>query len=154
MRQAVERRRERSSRMHQRLELLLHYLDDQRAEVLAAVDTVSPSDRGSRPTPGVWSVAEVLEHLGIVEQGVARLIARRIEKLKDTLPQETASDPLLGSLDEFALLDRENYMEAPDLVRPKGTLSADDAILALAESRLSLRAALNAGDGLDLGAVT
>ena len=99
-------------------------------------------------------MAEVLEHLGIVEQGVARLIARRIEKLKDTLPQETASDPLLGSLDEFALLDRENYMEAPDLVRPKGTLSADDAILALAESRLSLRAALNAGDGLDLGAVT
>lgn len=140
--------------MHQRLEELLKHIDNQRAELLAAVDTVSPSDRGRRPRPEVWSVAEVLEHLVMVEQGVARLIARRIDKMKETLPKETDTEPLFGSLDRFALLDRENYMEAPDLVRPTGTLPAEEAVPALSESRLALRAALEAGDGLALGAVS
>jgi hypothetical protein len=90
----------------------------------------------------------------VVEQGVARLIARRIGKAKDTLPKETETEPLFGSLDRFALLDREQHMEAPDLVRPTGTLLAEDAVLALSESRLALRAALEMGDGLALGAVS
>jgi hypothetical protein len=140
--------------MHRRLEQLLQYIDNQRAELLAAVDTVPPLDRERRPTPEVWSVAEVLEHLVIVEQGVARLIARRIDKAKDTLPKETETEPLFGSLDRFALLDREHYMEAPDLVRPTGTLPVEDAVPALFESRLALRAALEMGDGLALGAVS
>jgi len=140
--------------MHSRLEELLHYVDDQRAELFAAVDTVAPAQRHRRPRPEVWSVAEVLEHLTLVEKGVAHLIARRLEKMKDTIPQETTTESLLSSLDQFALLDRDNYMEAPEFVRPRGTLSAEDAMLALAESRLALRAAVTAGDGFALGTVT
>jgi hypothetical protein len=140
--------------MHTRLAELMRYTDDRRAELLAAIDNVPPDKRDIRPAPDLWSVAEVLEHLVMVEQGVARLIARRLEKAAGSLPQETETESLIGSLDRFALLDRENYMAAPELVRPRGTLSAEDAGSALAESRLALRAAVESGDGLALGALT
>ena len=63
--------------MHARLAETMDYVEEKRKELLQSFAGV-PADRlGRKPTDGAWSVAEILDHLGIVESGVARLIAKR-----------------------------------------------------------------------------
>lgn len=141
--------------MHPRLRELLDYAEARRGDLLAAVAEVPEPLRHRRPGADAWSVAEVLEHLLLVERGVARLLSRRIERAKAAgLERETETASLLGSLDRFGLLERRSPMPVPDLVRPPGTLSARAAAAALAESRLALLEALAQGDGLALDTVT
>jgi DinB superfamily len=141
--------------VHPRLQELIEYVEAQRATLLSAVTAVPESVRDRRPTPQSWSVAEVLEHLHLVEQGVARLISRKLEKARTAgLGQEAETRSVLRSLDRFALLDRRTSMPAPEFVQPGGTLSAAAAVAALAESRRTLRDALAAGDGLALDGIS
>ena len=141
--------------MHPRLAELLQYVELQRESLLAAVASVPESRRDQRPDPAVWSVAEVLEHLGIVELGVAQLIMRRIERAHEAgLSAETETASLLDSLDGFPLLDRSTTMPAPDLVRPSGQQTARAGLETLTRSRETFRAAVAGADGLALGSVT
>jgi hypothetical protein len=141
--------------MHPRLKELTDYAEAQRAGLLAAVAAVPESLRDRRPGRDTWSVAEVLEHLHIVEAGIARMIGRKLEKARAAgLGAETESGSLLQSLDQFALLDRSNSLLAPDFVQPPGIMPAAAAAAALAQSRCALRDALAAGDGLALGALS
>jgi uncharacterized damage-inducible protein DinB len=141
--------------MHPRLEELMAYAETQRDGLLAAVAAVPESLRERRPGSDAWSVAEVLEHLHIVEAGIARLIGRKLEKARAAgLGPETETGSLVRSLDRFALLERGTSMTAPEFVQPRGALTAAAAATALAESRRALREALAAGDGLALGTVS
>jgi hypothetical protein len=141
--------------VHPRLEELLQYADGQRANLLVAVASVPDSARDRRPGPDTWSVAEVLEHLHRVEQGIARLIGRQIERGRAAgLPRETETGSLLQSLDHLGVTHRGESMPAPEFVQPQGALTAAAAIAALAQSRQILRDALATGDGLALGSLS
>jgi DinB superfamily len=140
--------------MHPRLAELLDYAEAQRAGLLAAVAEVPEPLRNQRPDPDSWSVAEVLEHLFRVEQGIARLIRRALERAKAAgLGPEGETETLLGSLDRFRISQRAGRMPSPELVSPKGELTASQAVTALAESRRELRAAALEGDGLALNSI-
>jgi hypothetical protein len=141
--------------VHPRLEELLQYADAQRAVLLAAVAAVPESARERRPRDDSWSVAEVLEHLHRVEQGVSRLIARQLERARARgLGPETETDSLLQSLDHLAILKRGATLPAPEFVQPQGSLTAAAAMTALEQSRRTMREALAPGDGLALGSVS
>ncbi len=82
------------------------------------------------PPPGVeWSLAQICEHIGLVEVGSGKLIARK-------LFLEPASDELLAeahgkeALLRQMLPDRIGWRrEAPDFVRPVGTWTSRDELL-------------------------
>ena len=141
--------------MHPRLAELLAYTDAQRAVLLDAVATVPEPLRERRPEPEAWSVAEILEHLHLTEQGIAWIINWHVGEAKaaGAAPeQETGS--LLGSLDVFRIPERIVPVASPGIVRPRGAMNAAQAIAALGESRQALTAAAAAGDGLALGTIT
>jgi hypothetical protein len=141
--------------MHSRLAELMEYVDAQRAGLLAAVAAVPASQRERRPEPEIWSVAEILEHLQVVELGIARLISRKLEKARAAgLGAETETSSLVGSLDHLPLLQREAFMPAPDFVKPSGAVTSSVALGALEQSRQALRDAVATGDGLALGNVS
>src|SRR5260221_4634943 len=58
---------------------LLADLDLHRASVREAIDSVPPEWRERRPAEGRWSVAEVLEHLAIIEGRVTKMLAMAAE---------------------------------------------------------------------------
>lgn len=62
---------------------LLTALDDRRAEFLAGLESVPPAQRDRSPTAQAWSPLEIGEHLLLVESGLARAMARQIEKGED-----------------------------------------------------------------------
>jgi uncharacterized damage-inducible protein DinB len=140
--------------MHPRLAELVAYLDEQRAALLAAVDAVPPERRDVRPTADEWSVAEVLDHLQIVEHGTTRLLTRRFARAREAgIPPESRHDSVLGALDHTGLLDAPPRV-APEMVRPRADARAADALAALADARAELRRLLESAAGLDLTRVT
>lgn len=141
--------------MHPRLAELVDYATAQRAALLVAVSTVPEPLRNERIHTGVWSIAEVLEHLYRVESGIARLLLRTIERgRRARIPEEQETGSLLNSLDAYNLTRRGRRLMAPDPVAPRGDYTAAQGLAALALSREALLAAIRSGDGLALGELT
>lgn len=140
--------------MQPRLHELITYLDATRAELAAAVAAVPDLQRERRPEPDRWSVAEVLEHLAIVEGGIAKLLGRQIDAARVAgLGPETQSSSVVTTLPLDRLRDRSAPIAAPERVVPKGELSSAAAWQLLDDRRRALLATLQAADGLALGEV-
>jgi uncharacterized damage-inducible protein DinB len=139
--------------MHPRLAELLDATEDARRALL---DRVSPLDAPSlvRRENGGWSVAEILEHLALVEAGTVRLLARRLERAKEQgLGMETDDASLLQSLDAFDLTNSQQPTDALEIVRPSAAQPASVSLERLAESRAALRVLMTAADGYALEGV-
>ena len=114
----------------------------------AAVESVPAALRDRKPAPDRWSVAEVLEHLGIVE---TRTVAALAPLVSDAPPCGAAR--AATPLDRTQLRDRTQRVTAPEMIRPTGTVSAEAAWAGLERSRESLLAVLDTAEGRDLTAV-
>lgn len=141
--------------MHPRTEEINAYLDANRAALLEEVERVAPALRETRPAPDRWSVAEVLEHLALVERRITGLLAGSLSAARaEGLGPERETGPVVGTFDLTRVLDRGRPVEATAAARPLGGLDARGALAALEESRAALREVLFAGDGLALGEVS
>jgi uncharacterized damage-inducible protein DinB len=141
--------------VHPRLLELVSYADAQREVLLASVSRVPEPLRERRAESGTWSVAEVLEHLHRVERGIARLLAHALQRARaEGIGPELETGSMMGSLDRFHIASRTGSINAPEPVRPRGKVSAVEALAGLAESRRALRTELSAWDGLALGTIT
>src|SRR6266550_9582580 len=100
--------------MHAKLAETMDYIEEKRKELLRSFAGV-PADRlGRRPSEGAWSVAEILDHLGIVESGVARMIAKRAGKAREAgLGQEKSTESVLASFDQHRSTLERMKMESP-----------------------------------------
>jgi uncharacterized damage-inducible protein DinB len=140
--------------MHPRLTELVEYVDAQRAALLSTAATIPLARWTERPAPGRWSVAELLEHLHMVEHSCAQVIGNRAAEARAAgHPAETSTVSRLGALDGSGLLDRSTPREASARVAPTGSLSAEAARDAVERSRAELRLAIEAADGLALETV-
>lgn len=141
--------------MHPRTRELLGFLDTQHAALYAAVDDIPPALRERHLTDGAWSVAEILEHLAIVER---RLTGRLGQMLADAkargVDPELDTTPVVLEHEQRMVGDRTRRLEAPDAIRPTGTLDADAALAAAKEARAGLRDMVIEADGLALGTLT
>ena len=115
--------------MHPRTHELLEHLATQRAVLRQSLDTTPPSLRQQRPAEGRWSIAQVLEHLAIVERQVVALLRRGVHQAATAgpLPDDDATTPVLPTIDGALLLDRERRVTAGPQVQPSGALDADGA---------------------------
>lgn len=137
--------------MHPRIEEVLSYLDQTRADLSSTVDRVAASRRDERPGENQWSVAEILEHLNIIETRIGQLLSGMIDGAKAAgLGPEVETGPVMDSIDRARIRDRSQRVTAPEMVKPRSETDAAAAWLALQQSREKLRAALMSADGLAL----
>jgi hypothetical protein len=139
--------------MHPRLQEILTYLDQRRAELRAAVDAVPEAQRQTRPAADRWSAAEVVEHLAMVEGRMARgIFAKRIDEARaNGIGPERETTPVASSFNAAGVLDRTRPRAAPEPVVPLGSKPFNTAWQELEQVRGGLRATLTAADGLALG---
>lgn len=110
-------------------------IDETRARLYNRVDGLSPAQEKFRPTPDAWSVAEIVEHLSIMEQRLSGLLRMMLMKA------ETAGDgqgfsPF--SLDKHIERSLKEKYTAPETVRPSGGVSLADSLTGLRRSRAAL----------------
>ena len=140
--------------MHPRLAEVLNYLDSERAELFEAVKLVPTELRNQPPGPDRWSVAQVLQHLVIIEKRIGMGMTKWVgDAVAGGLGPELETSSVLNSLDLALIADRSRRRNAPDEVRPDGNLDAASAWTALEQTRAALRAGVLPGDGLALGDV-
>jgi hypothetical protein len=138
--------------MHPRVAEAIDYIEAKRADLVASFAGASPERLKVRPRPSEWSAAEVIDHLRIVESGIARLLAKRIAQARDAgLRAEDSTGSILGSLDYMGETLDHGKIEAPVAVTPPLEVNVDAAISGLTVTRKALLDALAIGDGLALG---
>jgi hypothetical protein len=139
--------------MSPRTEALLKYLEEQHELLRQAVESVAPERRTIRAAPERWSVAEILEHISLVEARLEKLIASKIAEARATFGADEASLPDLHPWDRSRVLDRSFSVAAGEAVRPTGTLDGDGAWSAVERSFASFREVVRASDGAPLGRI-
>ena len=132
---------------------LLRLLDDSHAALRTAVDAVPPARRHQKPASGGWSVAEVLEHVALVDARFAQVVAAAIA----AAPAEGSGEPGLGApLDDMfraRVTDRSEKRQAPEVSTPTGTMDSDAAWAAIEQAHARFRATLAECSGRALGGV-
>jgi hypothetical protein len=140
--------------MHPRIQEVVGVLDTYRAALEQAVTDVPPSLQGARPAPDRWSVAQVVEHLALVEARVGQVIMTALATARaNGLGAETETTPVTPTLDVKALMDRTQARAASEASWPNAGLTTEAGLAALAERRRALRDAIVAADGLALSSV-
>ncbi len=143
--------------LHPILEAVVEELARDRATLLEAAARVPADRRAQAPAPGRWSAAQVLSHLVKVESSSGRLFSVHARRLREAGgPAESSTDAatVIDRFARFPLPSRARPVEAPEMVAPDDTMSFDDALLALAESRSRLLDAIGKANGLALGTVS
>jgi hypothetical protein len=140
--------------MHSRLEEVLSYLDTQRAALFEAIQLAPAEMRDQKPGPDRWSIAQVLEHLLMIEKRIAMGVTKWVSDARaGELGLETETSSVMATLPLELIVDRSQRRNAPEDVAPRGEMDAASAWAALGKSRASLRSGVLAGDGLALGEV-
>jgi len=138
---------------HPRLRELFAYLNIRRNALREAVDAVPEALRGQPPEPGRWSVAEVLEHLALVEGRFTTTLGTRLQEARAAgLAEERETSAIVGTFDQAGILDRTSRREAPEVVRPLG-LDWRAAWQRLEDTRRSFLDIFLSADGLALADV-
>ena len=133
-----------------RLRTELRATRDTLAETLA---TIPESARGARPAADRWSIAEVLEHLAIVETRIGQLLAALVDAAPARDPG-TSLEPAACQVDRAMMLDRSWRFTAPTMVQPAGGLDPAEAWTRLAAARDEFESLLQRLDGRALEQVS
>lgn len=140
--------------MHSRIAEALDYLDSERADLQAAVELVPSELRERVPSPDRWSVAQVLQHLMMIESRIVPLVHKLVKGARAAgLGPETETSSILNIKHAAKIADRSFRVTAPEETVPPADVSAATAWKALEESRRALREAVTSADGLALSEV-
>ena len=120
---------------------IYQHIDRTRARLTATVEGLSEEQQSFSPAPDRWTVAELVEHLSIVEAGVVRLLEKLLGKAEEAGAEAAAPDLFADpvSIEEFVERSRVAKYEAPERIRPTG-LPLADSLARLKESRAALHA--------------
>jgi hypothetical protein len=140
--------------MQKRTAELLSYLDETRARLVKTAADINPTFAAMKPRDNTWTVEQNMSHLAIVEEGVARLLAKSVAWARETgVGPSTPDDSMMTSLDKFGIADATFKRESPSGVAPDDRPIAD-SLASLALSRARLKETLLDGENLDLTQVT
>jgi hypothetical protein len=140
--------------MHARIAEVLDCLDAELTALRNAVDSVPAPLRQLRPAPDRWAVAEVLEHLAMVEASVMKACARQLASARDAgLGAETTAAPIRHTLPPDLVANRERRLTAPAHLAPCG-VDAEAAWREIENVRARFREFIVTCDGLALADVS
>lgn len=107
----------------------LRHLERSRLELLHQLEAIPEEAFFRQPSPEVWSVALLMEHVALAEGSFARVI-RRLRRVA----QGESLEPVTVPAGEV----KEGKAQAPAIIRPRGGLSKAQIAQLLAEQRAFL----------------
>jgi hypothetical protein len=130
-------------------------MDETRGRLRKRLDDVTSVEESVRPAPGSWSVAEITEHLSIIEERLSKMFPVLLMKAEAGGLQRRPDQPF-QPVTVAAMVERskrEKYT-APETVRPSGSVPLADSLARLERSRESIKALSPRLEALDLTNVT
>lgn len=111
---------------------LSELLKENRAALLASIETVREEDFTSKPTENDWSIADVVEHLVLIDKSLVAGILHKAKNLKDTTPETVADGKIFYIVPDL----KRGKVVAPAHLKPQSEYqSKTEAITAFNASR-------------------
>ncbi len=105
-----------------------------RARLKELVSSLTTKQTSSLPDDEKWSVAQIVEHIAMVDESAMRICAKLLKKARDA---GQTSDGAVVITDNFLQKGSEiarMKVEAPEVVRPTGTTSIAESLVKLDET--------------------
>jgi uncharacterized damage-inducible protein DinB len=141
--------------------------DTVRRQLAERVENLSPAQQTFRSAEGEWSIAEIVDHLSILEQSMVQLIGMLLKKSEGATAAVNAGDsggdaqagagapPFRPfSLDDFIEQVKEVKLTAPERMRPGGSVALADALASLRRTRAEIEAMRPRLEAANLNAAT
>lgn len=124
-----------------------------REALLAEVRGLSEAQLAFRPSPGKWSIGEILDHLSLAERSIARVASRILQQAagRGLIGGPGSMEPPSHQIDRV-LFDRP--AGAPESVLPSPERPLTHLLSSLAESRERLLEVSSRVDGRVVGGIT
>jgi uncharacterized damage-inducible protein DinB len=110
-----------------------------RGRLIDLLRTVSP-DEAIHDQPGGWTIADVAEHVAIVDEGMSRLCSRLLRAAREDGIEYSGGPLISQSFRDGLAASAGRKVEAPDQVKPTGEVSIDESIERLAGSEAAFEA--------------
>jgi hypothetical protein len=140
--------------LHPRIAELMAELDAAREELRALVASLPADVLTMTRGDDNWSIAQILEHLAMVEDGSGRLFSKMLKDAEASGERESDSSSVLSLNDRFRIATSEVRFMAPEHIRPTAGLSPAESMARLDASRERLKVAMRRASGLALGNVS
>ncbi|MDT5156757.1 MAG: hypothetical protein QOH51_1114 [Acidobacteriota bacterium] len=116
-------------------------IDRTRSRLLQTIEGLTDEQQGFRPAPEKWSVAQLCEHLSIVERNVLGLVERILGKAEESGQARADGEPFPPvSIEESVEQTRAVKLNAPESVRPGDARPLADSLDAMRSTRAALHA--------------
>jgi len=131
-------------------------IDRTRERFYRRVEGLTDEQAGARPAPEAWSVAEIAEHLALIERSLLRLMKGVLARVEAAGGLGDGGGALMKpfSLEHHVERARSEKYAAPEMARPKGQARLADSLAHLRRSREELRALRPRIEAADLNAVS
>ena len=131
-------------------------IDETRERLYNRVEGLSPAQEKFRPTPDAWSIAEIVEHLSIMENRQSALMKMMLKKAESA--SDEAGEGGQGfrpfSLDQHIERSLKEKYVAPETVRPSGNITVEETLEGLRRSRAALHELRPKLEAMDLSNMT
>ena len=121
------------------------YLDQARENVLSATEGLSDAQWNYRPASGGWSIAEIVEHMGIIQE---RILGPFSQALAESPESNSADSEIIDTIINTKFADRSRKFNAPEFVRPTGQWTPAESLNRLSRNTARLIERLESTPGL------
>ncbi|MEK7724426.1 MAG: DinB family protein [Acidobacteriota bacterium] len=108
-----------------------------RQKLKAKIENLSEEQTNLRLNDSGWTIGEIIEHIAIVEFGMATICSRLLQKsVEENIPNDGTANISAEFLEKAALIAnrRERKAQAPERVLPSGNLSIADSLAKMEET--------------------
>ena len=109
--------------------------DKIRERLKETVGNLTDEQANALPEDGKWTVAQLVEHISMVEDGMTRICAKLLNGAKEAGKMSDGSAKISADFLQKAEQSREQKLEAPDRVHPKSNQTIAESLAKMEESR-------------------
>lgn len=113
-------------------EFALKYLNDTKADYVAQLTGLSDKQLNFRAAEGRWTIAEIAEHITVVETALFGSVTGQV--LKSDPPKCESPFRVADTAIILAITNRQQKFQAPEQVRPNGRWKTRDDLLSSFET--------------------
>jgi len=130
--------------------------DDMRARLLNCVKRLNPAQQNFHLTEGAWSIAEIVEHLCLIETQMYALTKKLLAQAEANGVEGSRPDLQKNpvSMGEYAMRAAHKKFQAPESVCPAGTQTVPESLVKMERARESLRQLQTRLEAADLSKAT
>ena len=93
-------------------------LEASRQKLLTTIEGLSEAQLNFKPAPDKWSIAEVIEHIGLAEKGIGQIVQQTLKA-----PADSAKRKEITVTDEQVrqrITNRSGKAQSPEIIKPTG----------------------------------